>query len=216
MAMAAMNRYTDLPAPVRQVHEMIRRNVALETRFIDDLLDVTRISHGKMEIVREEMDLHEAVRRAVEVATPDIEAKSQQLSVHLEGDLCLIRGDLARLQQVFWNLLKNASKFTPDGRAIEIRSRCPVGADLVVEVTDTGIGMEAEMAERIFQPFEQANVDITRKFGGLGLGLAITKATVEAHGGTLRAESPGLGQGATFIVTLPAASSTLGLARSAS
>ena len=207
MAMATLSRRTDLPEPVRQVHAMIQRNVALETRFIDDMLDVTRIAHGKMEIVREDLDLHEAVRRAVEVSKPDLEAKGQRLTVTLEGETCRFHGDLARLQQVFWNLLKNASKFTPDGGAIEVRSRCTVGEDLVVEVIDSGIGMEAEAAERIFKPFEQANISVTRQFGGLGLGLAIAKATVEAHGGTLRAESSGLGQGATFIVTLPTAPS---------
>ena len=113
-------------------------------------------------------------------------------------------GDFARLQQVFWNLLKNASKFTPPGGAIEIRSRCPTADGFVVEVADTGIGMEAEAIERIFHPFEQASATITREYGCLGLGLAIAKATVEAHGGTLRASSPGLGQGATFTICLPA------------
>ncbi len=205
MALATLNRRADLPESVRNVHEMIQRNVELEARFIDEMLDVTRIARGKMEVARAPMDLHEAVRRAVEVSTPDVVAKGQQLAVHLEGDECRMDGDFTRLQQVFWNLLKNASKFTPQGGTIEVHSRCLDGGDHVVEVTDTGIGMEAEAAERIFQPFEQANIDITRQFGGLGLGLAIAKATVEAHGGTLSASSPGPGQGATFTVCLPSA-----------
>ncbi len=207
MALATISRRQDLPEAVRKVHEMIRRNVDIEARFIDDMLDVTRIARGKMEIMRKEMDLHEVVRRAVEVATPDIEAKGQRLTLALEGAECPFHGDFVRLQQVFWNLLKNASKFTPRGGSIEIRSWGQDGADRVVEVTDTGIGMEAKALERIFDPFEQASVSITREFGGLGLGLAIAKATVEAHGGTLLASSPGPGQGATFTVSLPLAAS---------
>ena len=203
MALAILGRHQNIPEAVRDVHEMIKRNVELEARFIDDLLDVTRIARGKMEIVRADMDLHEAVRRAVEIATPDIEAKGQRLTVALETPECPLSGDFVRLQQVFWNLLKNASKFTPEGGAITIRSACPPGQVHFVEITDTGIGLEAEAIERIFRPFEQANVAITREFGGLGLGLAIAKATVEAHGGELRAASPGPGQGATFTVSLP-------------
>ena len=203
MALAILDRHPDVSKAVREAHEMIRRNVDLEARFIDDLLDVTRVARGKMEIVRADMDLHEAVRRAVEVSTPDIEAKGQRLTVTMESPECWLSGDLARLQQVFWNLLKNASKFTPEGGTITIGSLCPPGEDHRVEVTDTGIGMEAEVVERIFRPFEQANVSITREFGGLGLGLSIAKATVEAHGGSLHASSPGPGQGATFTVLLP-------------
>ncbi len=205
MALGILDRRPDVPDAIRETHAMIRRNVELEARFINDMLDVTRIARGKMEIVREPMDLHEAVRRAVEVSTPDFEAKGQRLTVTMDSPECRLSGDLARLQQVFWNLLKNASKFTPEGGAITICSYCPPGEHHRVEVMDTGIGMEAEAVERIFRPFEQANVSITREFGGLGLGLAIAKATVEAHGGTLRASSPGPGQGATFTVSLPTA-----------
>ncbi len=207
MALAGLARRQDVPEPIRKAHEMIARNVELEARFIDDMLDVTRIARGKMEIVRKDMDLHEAVRRAVEVATSDIEAKDQRLTVTLEAGECRLNADFARLQQVFWNLLKNASKFTPKGGAIEIRSWCPDDEHHTVEVIDTGIGLEAEAAERIFNAFEQASASITREFGGLGLGLAIAKATVEAHGGTLRASSPGPGQGAAFTVNLPFAAS---------
>ncbi len=202
MALASLGRRQDLPEVVSKAHAMIRRNVELETRFIDDMLDVTRIAQGKMEIVRRPMDLHESIERAVEVSSPDIEAKGQQLTVSLEAAEHTVSGDFARLQQVFWNLLKNASKFTPRGGAIHLRSRRE-GTDQVVEVTDTGIGMDSESLGRVFRPFEQANANITREFGGLGLGLAIAKGTVEAHGGTLRASSPGPGQGATFTVTLP-------------
>ncbi len=203
MAMAVLAKRADLPAPVRSTLDMVQRNVDLESHLIDDLLDVTRIARGKMELARTDTDLHEAVRRAVEVSTPDIEAKGQRLTVDMSEGSCRLDGDPARLQQVFWNLLKNASKFTPTGGAIEIRARCQEGGEATVEVTDTGIGLEAGAAERIFNPFEQASTSITRQFGGLGLGLAIAKATVEAHGGVLSVSSPGLGQGATFAVRLP-------------
>ena len=203
MALAVLAGRADVSAPVRETLDMIQRNVNLESHLIDDLLDVTRIARGKMELARTDTDLHEAVRRAVEVSTPDIEAKGQRLTVDMSEGSCRLDGDPARLQQVFWNLLKNASKFTPTGGAIEIRARCQEGGEATVEVTDTGIGLEAGAAERIFNPFEQASTSITRQFGGLGLGLAIAKATVEAHGGVLSVSSPGLGQGATFAVRLP-------------
>ena len=212
MALAVLSKRTDLPETITKTFAMIRRNVELESRFIDDLLDVTRIEHGKMEITRADINLYEAIERAVEVSAPDIEAKEQRLTVTLEQAECPFNGDFARLQQVFWNLLKNASKFTPKGGLIEIRSRCQVGDQFVVEVSDTGIGLEADAIERIFQPFEQASASITREFGGLGLGLAIAKATVDAHGGTLRVSSPGTGQGATFTVGLPSTASAAGTA----
>ena len=203
IALATLGRRQDLPEVVHKAHAMIRRNVELETRFIDDMLDVTRITQGKMEIVRRGMDLHEAIERAIEVSSPDIKAKGQQLTVSLEATEHTVSGDFARLQQVFWNLLKNASKFTPRGGAIHVCSRDEGSGQVAVEVTDSGIGMDPEAVLRIFRPFEQADANITREFGGLGLGLAIAKGTVEAHGGTLRASSPGPGQGATFTITLP-------------
>ncbi len=203
IALAVLAKRRDLPEAVTSTHAMIKRNVELESRFIGELLDVTSIARGKLEIAPADMDLHEAIQRAVEISTPDIQAKGQRLTVSLEKHNRSYRGDSARLQQVFWNLLKNASKFTPPGGVIEIRSRCQLGDRFVVEVSDSGIGLGAEAAERIFQPCEQASVDITREFGGLGLGLAIAKATVEAHGGELRATSLGPGHGATFTVSLP-------------
>ena len=207
MALGALSRRKDLPPAVKAAHEMIERNVELEARFIDDMLDVTRIVRGKLEIVCADMDLHEAARRAVEVSTPDLEAKSQRLTVALDAAEHRVQGDFARLQQAMWNLLKNASKFTPAGGEITIRSRNESGS-AVIEVADSGIGMEAEVIAHIFNPFEQADSTIAREFGGLGLGLAIAKATVEAHGGQLRASSPGRDRGATFTLHLPLADGT--------
>jgi two-component system CheB/CheR fusion protein len=119
-----------------------------------------------------------------------------------------LSGDFKRLQQVFWNLLKNASKFTSERGSITVRSRNEPASNaphwqIVVDFVDTGIGFDSEAAELIFDPFTQANESITQQFGGLGLGLAISKATIDAHGGTIRGTSPGSGRGATFTVCLP-------------
>lgn len=206
MALSNLARRTDLPETVKRAHAMIERNIQLEAHFIDDLLDVTRISHGKMEIVREDMDLHQAARRAAEISAPDLENKGQPLIVELDAAEYRLSGDFARLQQALWNLLKNASKFTPQGGVIRLHSHNEDGA-IVIAVTDTGIGLEPEAIERVFHPFEQADPSITRQFGGLGLGLAIAKATVDAHDGAMSAASPGRGQGATFTIRLPLAGS---------
>ncbi len=202
MAVQTLSRRTDLPEPVRSALEMIQRNVEIEAHFIDDMLDLTRLAKGKFEIVREPVDLHEAVRRAVEISTPDIEEKGQHLRLDLTARPHHLTGDSMRLQQVFWNLLKNASKFTPQDGDIELVTRSEDGR-IIVEVTDNGIGFEGEAAAKIFDAFEQADEMVAREFGGLGLGLAISKATVDAHGGELTAKSLGRGKGATFTVTLP-------------
>ncbi|MDB6171478.1 MAG: signal transduction histidine kinase with CheB and CheR [Chthoniobacteraceae bacterium] len=197
-----------LPPQVMEGLEMIQRNITLEAQFIDELLDLTRISRGKFELSREPLDLHEVIRLAVEVASPDIEAKSQKLTCKLTAERHELVGDLKRLQQVFWNLLKNAAKFTLEHGAITIHSRNePATREspdrIIVEISDTGIGFDPEAAERIFNAFIQADETITQKFGGLGLGLAISKAAVDAHNGTIFARSAGTNQGATFIVCLP-------------
>jgi two-component system CheB/CheR fusion protein len=194
----------DLPADVVETLAMIRRNVELEAHFVDDLLDVTRIVRGKMELARQRLDLHDVVARAVEVVRGDVEAKHQTLDVDLRAARRGVVGDPARLQQAFWNLLKNASKFTPEGRTIRLGTRD--GGDAIeVEIADEGIGIEPTQLGAIFDPFVQADATIAREFGGLGLGLAIARATVEAHGGELVARSEGRGRGATFTVTLPLA-----------
>ncbi len=202
MAVHLLKRNLDLPESARDALEMIERNVAIEARFIDDILDVTRITRGKLEIIREPMNLHEALRRAVEVTESNLQEKKQTITVALDAGEHALSGDFGRLQQVFWNLLKNASKFTPEGGAVRVVSRNEPGR-IIVEVSDTGIGFEPGEEGRIFEAFEQASVAVTRQFGGLGLGLAISKATVDAHGGSLSARSPGRNQGAVFTVDLP-------------
>lgn len=202
MATATIERRKDLAQPVRDALDMIRRNVQLEARFVDDLLDVTKIARGKMELVRAPMDVHEAIRHAVEISQADLEAKKQRLAVNLAAAAHRLDGDFQRLQQAVWNLLKNASKFTPGGGEIRLRT-WNAGGQLIVEVSDTGIGIEPDALPRIFDPFMQADLSITRQFGGLGLGLAIAKATVLGHGGELRAASAGQGLGTTFTLSLP-------------
>jgi two-component system, chemotaxis family, CheB/CheR fusion protein len=154
------------------------------------------------------MDLHHAVRLAAEIVMPDMAGRTQRLNLALDANAHELSGDFKRLQQVFWNLLKNASKFTPEGGEIAIRSRNEPGssnepARIVVEVTDTGIGFNAGAPERIFEAFTQANEAIIQEYGGLGLGLAIARAVVKAHDGEIRGESAGHNQGATFTVRLP-------------
>jgi PAS domain S-box-containing protein len=188
---------------VRETLEIVLRNVELEARLIDDLLDVTRIARGKLELHRQPVQLGEVIRRAVEVCMPDIEARRLEFGLDLgDAGSCLIEADAARLQQVFWNLLKNAVKFTPQGGRVGIRCRRAEG-QLIAEVNDSGIGIEPDMLPRLFNAFEQAERSITRQFGGLGLGLAISHGLVEMHGGTVAASSAGKGQGATFTVALP-------------
>lgn len=195
-------RRTDLPLAVKDALKMIRRNIQLEVRLIDDLLDLTRLERGKIEILDEEVDVHKAIRRAVEVSTPDIEARGQCLEMALDAARHHLRGDMTRLQQVCWNLLKNSSKFTPNGGRIRLASHNEPGR-IVIVVTDNGIGIEPDSLRKIFLPFEQADDSIARSHGGLGLGLAIAKANVDAHGGQITATSAGRDHGATFTFTLP-------------
>lgn len=194
----------DIPSDVRETLVMVQRNVALEARLVDDLLDVTRIRHGKVELMFSPMDLHDAVRQAVEVVKPDVEAKRQRLSVALDARKARVMGDVTRLKQVVWNVLKNASKFTAEGGEIRVTTRNQPGR-IVIEVTDTGIGIDPGMLAKIFDTFTQVDASITRIYGGLGLGLAIAKGIVERHGGDIEAHSAGVGQGATFRISLPLA-----------
>ena len=197
-----LSRRADLGPPVQNALEMIRRNIRVESHLIDDLLDLTRIARGAFDIVREQVDLHRVVQDAIEVCERDIQAGDQQLVVALEARQHVIAGDGARLQQVVWNLLKNACKFTPAGGRIEIRSHCASGRFSLV-VSDNGIGIEPAALGQIFRAFTQAGDWVARQYGGLGLGLAISKATVEAHGGSLTASSAGRGHGSIFVVELP-------------
>jgi two-component system CheB/CheR fusion protein len=194
----------DLPPRIVDGLELICRNVEIQTHFIDDLLDVTRIARGKFEVIREPLNVHDAVRGALQICEGDISVKQQQLRVNLAAPDTQIVGDPPRVQQVFWNLLKNASKFTPDRGKITVESRNE-GGDILVSVSDNGMGIDPTRLIDIFEAFRQGDTSITRRFGGLGLGLAIAKAAVEALGGSISASSQGKDRGATFTVRLPLA-----------
>ena len=187
---------------IRRALEVIRRNVELEARLIDDLLDVTRISKGKLQLSLETASVHEILQRSYEICREDIAAKDLKIEFRLRAEHAFVEGDPARLQQVFWNLIKNSVKFTPENGRIVIETLNPSPEKIEIRTTDTGIGIEADQMDRIFNAFEQGQSSITRRFGGLGLGLAISKAMVAAHGGKIRAESRGKDRGASFIVTL--------------
>jgi signal transduction histidine kinase/CHASE1-domain containing sensor protein/ActR/RegA family two-component response regulator len=194
-----------LPAAVRNDLAMIHRNVELEARLIDDLLDLTRVSRGKLQLRDETVDLHRVIADAVAVVPPEsIGNKRLSVEQDLSAPAHHVRGDAARLQQVFWNLVKNAVKFTPPGGRISIRtSNLPFDAGaLRVEVADTGLGIEADILPKLFDAFEQGSMARAQASGGLGLGLAISRGLVEAHGGRITAASSGTGQGATFTIEL--------------
>ena len=210
-----------LPSDARAQLGMIRRNVAVQSRLIDDLLDLTRIARGKIDLNHQPIHVHTLLRETAAVVEGDASDKGQTLVTELNvPESCRIHGDAARLQQVFWNLLKNSTKFTPPGGTIRIRASVTdsaAGSDgrdgaqvpgrLVVNVIDSGSGIAPEDLERIFQPFEQAAAARGRGgAGGLGLGLSIARALTELHDGTLRAHSDGAGRGAVFTVELPLAS----------
>jgi len=187
---------------VRRALEVIRRNVELEARLIDDLLDVTRIAKGKLQLSFEVASVHEILRRAYEICREEIEAKEQRVVFHLRADRAFAEADPARLQQVFWNLIKNAVKFTPAKGQIAIETLNPTPDVIEIAITDTGIGIEDAKISKIFNAFEQGQTSITRRFGGLGLGLAISKAMVTAHGGEIHVASAGKDRGSTFTVKL--------------
>ncbi|MFL6290566.1 MAG: ATP-binding protein [Thermoanaerobaculia bacterium] len=192
-----------LPPDLRSHLAVIRRNVELEARLIDDLLDLTRVARGKLVLHRQAADVAEVLAHALRSVRGEMMSKGVRLAVDLAEGRLLAWADPARLTQVFWNLLSNALKFTPEGGTITVRSRLEAKT-VTVEVCDTGIGIDAEVLPRIFGAFEQADPRITRRFGGLGLGLAVSRALMRLHGGDLAAASAGTGQGATFTVRLPA------------
>jgi PAS domain S-box-containing protein len=196
-----------LAPDVRQDFASIRDHVELEARLIDDLLDLSRISHGKLALARHPLSLHTVLGHALAVVQPEIDEKKLRLQLALASEDAVVNADAVRLQQIFWNVLKNAVKFTPTGGTLTVASEVDRPRRLaIVRVTDTGIGLTAEEVPKIFEAFTQgdhAGESGSHRFGGLGLGLTITRRLVEAHGGKISAESAGLNQGSTFRVELP-------------
>ena len=201
-ALGLMERRGDLNPQLREEIDMVRRNVETEARLVDDLLDLTRISRGKLELRMEVVDVHAIARHVLATFQQEIDAKGLESSVALRAREHFVWGDANRLQQVFMNLLSNAIKFSPEGGTVSIRSANPVDGRLHIEARDTGIGMDAQTLARIFQPFEQGEQTTSRHFGGLGLGLSISRSLVEMHGGRITATSEGPGRGSSFVVEL--------------
>jgi PAS domain S-box-containing protein len=197
-----LERRTDLPADARDSVSLIRRNVELEVLLVDDLLDLTKIARGMVELKRQTVDVHELLQQVVDICRSDLNGRRQHLALELSAAEHHVDGDSARLQQVFWNLLKNAIKFTPVGGSIAVRSESAGPGRMRIVVTDSGIGIPAGILPLIFEPFERGPKTVSPRTSGLGLGLSISRTLVDLHGGTIRAESEGEGRGATFTVEL--------------
>jgi len=196
----ALENEQALPENIHESLQMIRRNVELEARLIDDLLDLTRISRGKVQLNFEIVDAHSLLQNALEIYQAEIRRKHLALRLDLTAQKVHLRADPARLQQIFWNLIGNAVKFTPRDGLISVSTSNRCGEQLRVEIADTGLGIEPTLLPKIFDAFEQGG---RTQLGGLGLGLAITKTLVEAHDGTITAESGGRDKGARFALILP-------------
>jgi signal transduction histidine kinase/ActR/RegA family two-component response regulator len=200
----------DLPPAIRSDFDLIAKNAALEARLIDDLLDLTRITRGKLKLEHRLVDVHAVIRDALETTNAEMFSKHLTITLNLAAQNHWMRGDAVRLQQVFWNVLKNAVKFTPaHGRITVDTFNSDDDATFTVTIRDTGVGMTDAELERVFHAFSQgdhANAGGAHRFGGLGLGLTISRMLTELHAGSIAATSDGPGLGSTFTITLPLAS----------
>lgn len=193
----------EIAGTVKRELEIIHRNIELEARLIDDLLDLTRIARGKLELNMAHADLHAVLEQALAICQTEVESKNQVLDLELGATHHQSSMDPVRIQQVLWNLIRNAIKFTPAKGSISIRTWNESSKNICVEVADNGIGFEPDMVRKMFEPFEQGGRHITRQFGGLGLGLMICRSIVDQHKGKLEAKSLGQYKGAKFTLTLP-------------
>jgi PAS domain S-box-containing protein len=209
MTIAALRREPDLSDELRRDLEMVQRNIELEALLIDDLLDLTRIAHGKLELHSDAVDVHNIIDHALSISAGDLSAKNIRVTRRFEAREHHCWADPARLQQVFWNLVKNAAKFTPEGGRLDLHTRNNDAHQVIIEITDNGIGIDPDVMPRIFDAFEQGGRIVTTRYGGLGLGLAISKRVVDLHHGTIAARSAGPGQGSAFVVTLNAMETSL-------
>ena len=194
---------TTVPAELHADFALIDRNARMQSRLIGDLLDLTRLTRGKLEIELRPLDLHLLLAEAVRTSSVDGQHEGPAPALHLQAHEPQVLGDRDRLLQVFWNILRNAAKFTPPEGRIDVETFDSVPGHIAVRIRDTGIGLTPEALERIFHPFEQAGLETNKKHGGLGLGLAIARGIVELHDGTLIGESAGLGHGTAFTIELP-------------
>ncbi|MEO7414980.1 MAG: ATP-binding protein, partial [Opitutaceae bacterium] len=197
------------PLEAREGFQVIEKNAQLEARLIDDLLDMTRIEHGKVSLDMQRLDAHKPLTDALETVGEEIEQRQLRVHVKLEAMRHTVIADSGRLQQVFWNVLKNAVKFTPPGGEVWVTSASNDAAtEIAIQIRDTGIGMDENELARVFEAFEQGDHAVSgrsHRFGGLGLGLAISRKLIDLHGGRIAAMSEGKTQGASFTVCLPLA-----------
>ena len=197
----------ELSASVRADFEIIVKNVSLEARLIDDMLDLTRISHGKLVLEMRPFEIHASLQHAVSLARTEIDQKKILLTLNLRAERQVVVGDDVRLKQVFWNVIQNAAKFTPEGGRITVETATLEKTDEVsIRISDSGIGMTAAELARIFEAFSQGDHALhggSHRFGGIGLGLAISQMMVKQHLGSITATSQGRNQGPTFLIKLP-------------
>jgi CheY-like chemotaxis protein/nitrogen-specific signal transduction histidine kinase len=190
-------------ATLDKARSMMERQLRQMVRLVDDLLDVSRVSRGKIELKREDIELASVLRNALETSQPLMAERNHDLVARIPETPVILNGDLTRLSQVFWNLLNNAAKYTEPGGNIVLDVK-PGRGEVAVCVRDTGIGIPPDMLSRVFDIFTQVDRSLEKSQGGLGIGLSIAKRLVEMHGGTIEARSDGHGRGSEFIVRLPA------------
>jgi PAS domain S-box-containing protein len=193
------------PGETRRAIEIIDRNAKAQTQLIESVLDVSRIVSGKLQFDSRPVEVEKVIQAAIDSMRPAADAKNIKFRLHVSSNIPPVSGDFNRLQQVVWNLISNAVKFSPRGMEIDVQLKTIAGQVEIV-VKDNGQGISADFLPHVFERFRQADASTTKKFGGLGLGLAIVRHLVELHGGSVKVESEGEGKGATFTVTLPALS----------
>ncbi len=198
----------DDAATAVRARQIMQRQVDHLVRLVDDLLDVSRITRGKIGLQRTRVELSEVVQRAVETTRPHIDAQRHRLMIHLPSEPVALDADPIRLAQILGNLLNNAAKYTEPGGTIEVCAARD-GDEVEIRVRDNGLGMSPEMLARVFDLFVQERHSLDRAQGGLGIGLTLVRRLVELHGGSVEARSPGVGQGSEFVVRLPLAGETI-------
>ena len=202
MLLDSLRTRSELPTDVRSDLQLIRRNVMMEARLVDDLLDINRISQGKLQLHSELVDLHRTLEFAKDICYSEASEKSIRIVTDFRAPKYRVCGDLSRLQQVFWNLIQNAVKFTPARGTVTLTTQNDGDGVVEISVQDNGVGISPNVLPKVFDAFEQGTTAVTRQFGGLGLGLAICRALVDAHAGDIYATSGGINRGATFTVRL--------------
>ena len=200
LASSMLSEMPSVPDEIRNELKTIARNIQLEARLIDDLLDATQLSLGKFSLMFEMVDVDTLIRSALKICSPEITSKNLTVHCDLDATENNLRADPTRLQQVFWNVIRNAIKFTPSNGTITLHSSTPQKGRIRLEVIDSGIGITTSALSKIFDAFEQVG---RHELGGLGLGLAISKGIIELHGGEISAFSSGPDHGATFVIELP-------------